>query len=104
MNLFRFLSFRPGNFSLERGVLFVVKSDGARGLAGFGFCANAAERGEKVRKLSVEIGVTPAFAEAVSTGTTQRAREEDGLGGALAAVMEPGHRSEAVLIGCTSGL
>ena len=83
---------------LERGVLFVIKSDGARGLAGFGFSANAAECAEKARNLSLDIGVTPAFAEAISTGTTQRTKGEDGLGRALVAVMEQGESSEAVLI------
>ena len=83
---------------LERGLLFVVKSDGARGLAGFGFSANAAECAEKARNLLLDIGVTPAFAEAISTGTTQIARAEDGLSRALVPVMEPGEFSVAVLI------
>jgi CheY-like chemotaxis protein len=83
---------------LERGLLFVVKSDGARGLAGFGFSANAAECAEKARNLLLDIGVTPAFAEAISTGTTQIARAEDGLSRALVPVMEPGESSVAVLI------
>ena len=83
---------------LERGVLFVVKSDGARGLAGFGYSANVAECAEKARNLILDIGVSPAFAEAISTGTTQRIKGEDDLGRALAPVMEKGESSEAVLI------
>ena len=83
---------------LERGLLFVIKSGGARGLAGFGFSANAAECAEKARSLSLDVGVTPAFVEAIGTGTTQIVTAVDGLRRALLPVMEPGEPSGAVLI------
>ena len=83
---------------LERGVLFVVKSDGARGLAGFGFSASAAECAEKARSLFLDIGVTPAFAQAVSTGKSQRTKGEDGFREALVTVFEKGEPSETILI------
>jgi CheY-like chemotaxis protein len=84
---------------LERGVLFVVKGDGARGLAAFGAGPTLSECSEKAQRMAVEIGHNPAFAEAVRRGTAYR------LSGDLSALEAPilqvigrGAATEAVLI------
>ena len=77
---------------------FVVKSDGARGLSGFGFGTSARDCAEKARRIAIDIGVTPAFAESVGTGTIQKIQGPDDLRRALEAVMGKGASSEAVLI------
>ena len=84
---------------LERGVLFVVKGDAARGLAAFGVGRSARDCSETAQRMSVEIGHNPAFAEAVRRGSAYR------LSNDLASLEEPmfkvigrGRTSEAVLI------
>jgi CheY-like chemotaxis protein len=84
---------------VERGVLFVVKGDGARGLAAFGAGQTLTDCSEKAQRMAVEIGHNPAFAEAVRRGTAYR------LSGDLSALEEPilqvigrGAATEAVLI------
>jgi CheY-like chemotaxis protein len=57
---------------LERGVLFVVKGDTARGLAAFGVGRSAKECLETAQNLSVDIAQNPAFAEAVRRGAMYR--------------------------------
>ena len=61
---------------LERGVLFVVKSDTARGLSGFGFGARKKNCADIARNLSLSIEDAPALIKVVSTGKTLRLREE----------------------------
>ena len=61
---------------LERGVLFVVKRDAARGLAGFGFGASKKNCADITRNLSLSIEDVPALTDVVSTGKTLRLREE----------------------------
>ena len=61
---------------LERGVLFVVKSDAARGLSGFGFGASKKNCADITHNLLLFIADAPALAEVVSTGKTLRLREE----------------------------
>jgi CheY-like chemotaxis protein len=84
---------------LDRGVLFVVKGDAARGLAAFGVGRSAKEGAEIAPRMAVEIGHNPAFAEAVRRGSAYR------LSGDLAPLEVPifqvigrGLASEAVLI------
>ena len=61
---------------LERGVLFVVKSDAARGLAGFGFGASKKNCADITRNLSLSIEDAQVLTEVVTTGKTLRLREE----------------------------
>ena len=53
---------------LERGVLFVVKSDAARGLAGFGFGTSKKNCADITRNLSLSMEDALALTEVVSTG------------------------------------
>jgi CheY-like chemotaxis protein len=57
---------------LERGVLFVVKGDTARGLAAFGIGRTPQDGSEVAQKIAVEIGHSPPFAEAVRRGSAYR--------------------------------
>lgn len=84
---------------LERGVLFVVKGDAARGLAAFGVGRSGRDCSETAQRMSVEIGHNPAFAEAVRRGSAYR------ISGDLAPLEAPmfqvvgrGLATEAVLI------
>jgi len=84
---------------LERGVLFVVKGDAARGLAAFGVGRSATECSETAQKMTIEIGRNPTFAEAVRRGSAYRLSSE------LASLEQPmfktigrGRAREAVLI------
>ncbi len=61
---------------LERGVLFVVKSDAARGLAGFGFGASKKNCADITRNLSLSIEDAQVLTEVVSTGKTRRLGKE----------------------------
>ncbi len=61
---------------LERGVLFVVKSDAARDLAGFGFGASKKNCADITRNLLLSIEDAPALTEVVITGKTHRLGEE----------------------------
>ena len=83
---------------LERGVLFVVKSDTARGLAGFGFGASKKNCAELARNLTLSIDDADALAEVVSTGKTCRLGDGfkglDGLFGEIGR----GNASEGVLM------
>ncbi len=84
---------------LERGVLFVVKGDLARGLAAFGVGRSAKECLETAQKLSIEIANTPAFAEAVRRGAAYRLTNEmDSLEVPIFRVIGRARASEAVLI------
>jgi CheY-like chemotaxis protein len=57
---------------LERGVLFVVKGDTARGLAAFGVGRTVHDCSETAQTMAVEIGHSPPFAEAVRRGSAYR--------------------------------
>lgn len=88
-----------GEKFLERGVLFVVKGDAARGLAAFGVGRTPRECSETAQAMFVEIGRNPSFAEAVRRGSAYR------LSGDLASLDVPlfqvigrGLAAEAVLI------
>jgi CheY-like chemotaxis protein len=84
---------------LERGVLFVVKSDIARGLAAFGVGRSAKESAEKAQRMSIEIGHNPAFAEAVRRGSAYRLSIDLGsLDGPIFQAIGRGQASEAILI------
>jgi CheY-like chemotaxis protein len=84
---------------LDRGVLFVVKGDVARGLAAFGVGRSARECAETVSRMTVEVGHNPPFAEAVRRGSAYQLADD------LASLDVPifqrigrGLASEAVLI------
>jgi hypothetical protein len=83
---------------LERGVLFVVKSDTARGLAGFGFGASKKDCADVARNLTLSIDDAGGLSEVVSTGKT--CRLGDGLEGldGLFGEIGRGNASEGVLI------
>jgi CheY-like chemotaxis protein len=84
---------------LERGVLFVVKGDGARGLAGFGVGRSAKECLETAQSLSVDISQTPAFSEAVRRGSAYRVGSDLGsLDAPIFRVIGRARVAEAVLI------
>lgn len=83
---------------LERGVLFVVKSDSARGLAGFGFGASKKNCADLTRDLSLSIDDAEALTEVVSTGKTRRLGDGfEGLDGLFGAIGR-GNATEGVLI------
>ncbi len=84
---------------LERGVLFVVKGDSARGLAAFGIGRTVQDCSETAQRMAVEIGHSPPFAEAVRRGSAYHLTSD------LAPLQEPifhwigrGLASEAILI------
>lgn len=84
---------------LERGVLFVVKGDAARGLAAFGVGRSAKDSSETAQRMSVEIGHNPAFAEAVRRGSAYRlSNDMASLDSPMFKVIGRGQASEAVLI------
>ena len=90
---------------LERGVLFVVKSDAARGLAGFGFGASKKKCADITRNLSLSIEDAQVLTEVVTTGKTLRLREEPrSLDGSLSSLSSlfgeigRGNASEGVLM------
>jgi CheY-like chemotaxis protein len=84
---------------LERGVLFVVKGDGARGLAAFGVARSPKDCAETARRISVEIGHNPAFAEAVRRGSAHRLSNDLApLEAPVFQIVGRGLASEAVLI------
>jgi len=84
---------------LERGVLFVVKGDAARGLAAFGVGRSARVCTETAQGISVEIGHNPAFAEAVRRGSAYRLSSDlASLDAPLFQGIGRGLASEAVLI------
>jgi CheY-like chemotaxis protein len=64
---------------LERGVLFVVKGDTARGLAAFGIGKKEREGVEAAGKMTIEISQCRPLAEAVRRGAAYRVREDLGL-------------------------
>jgi CheY-like chemotaxis protein len=61
---------------LERGVLFVVKGDTARGLAAFGVARGEQECAERAQRVAIEISQCAALAEAVRRGSCFRFSEE----------------------------
>ncbi len=84
---------------LERGVLFVVKGDSARGLAAFGIGRTVQDCSETAQRMAVEIGHSPPFAEAVRRGSAYHLTSD------LAPLQAPifhwigrGLASEAILI------
>ncbi len=84
---------------LARGVLFVVKGDGARGLAAFGVGRSRKECAETAPRMTVEIGHNPAFAEAVRRGSAYRLSSDLGsLEVPIFQVIGRGKASEAILI------
>jgi CheY-like chemotaxis protein len=84
---------------LERGILFVVKGDAARGLAAFGVGRSAKESAETAQGISIEIGHNPAFAEAVRRGSAYRLSNDlTSLDGPVFDAIGRGQAREAVLI------
>ena len=83
---------------LERGVLFVVKSDTARGLAGFGFGASKKDCADVARNLTLSIDDADALSEVVSAGKTCRLGDGfEGLDGLFGEIGR-GNASEGVLM------
>ncbi len=84
---------------LPRGVLFVVKGDSARGLAGFGVGQTARDCSATAQKMSIEIGHNPSFAEAVRRGSAYHLSSDlSSLDAPVFSVIGRGAASEAVLI------
>jgi len=83
---------------LERGMLFVVKGDAARGLAAFGVGRTGKDCSEIAQGVSVEIAQNPSFAEAVRLGSAYRLADLAPLEEPLFRVIGRGRASEAVLI------
>jgi hypothetical protein len=84
---------------LERGVLFVVKGDAARGLAAFGVGRTPRECSETAQEMLVEIAHNPSFAEAVRRGAAYRLSNDlSSLDSPIFDVIGRGAVSEAVLI------
>jgi hypothetical protein len=83
---------------VERGVLFVVKGDVARGLAAFGIGGSETDCAERAQRVTAEVSQCAALTEVVRRGSTYRvpvsafARplyEEIGAGRAREAVLIP---------------
>jgi CheY-like chemotaxis protein len=84
---------------LERGVLFVVKGDVARGLAAFGIGRIERECVETAGKVSIEISQCPPLAEAVRRGSGYRVTDDLGLlDRPLLSAIGRARATEAVLI------
>lgn len=84
---------------LERGVLFVVKGDGARGLAAFGVGQTVRDCSDIAQRMAVEIGHSLPFAEAVRRGSAYRLTSDLSLLDApIFHVIGRGLASEAILI------
>lgn len=83
---------------LERGVLFVVKSDSARGLAGFGFGASKKNCADVARNIALSIEDADGLTDVVSTGKTRRLGDGfEGLDGLFDEIGR-GNASEGVFI------
>jgi CheY-like chemotaxis protein len=83
---------------LERGVLFVVKSDSARGLAGFGFGVSKKNCADVARDITLSIEDADGLTEVVSTGKTRRLGDGfEGLDGLFDEIGR-GNASDGVLI------
>lgn len=84
---------------LERGVLFVVKSVTARGLAGFGFGSSEKHCADVTRGISLSIDDSESLTEVVSTGKTLRLRQGLAeLGSDLVDAIGCGNATEGVLM------
>ncbi len=84
---------------LERGVLFVVKGDVARGLAAFGIGKNNQQSALTAQRVVIEIAPSPAFTEAVRRSSAYRVTDElPTLDATLFDTIGRGRASEAVLI------
>jgi CheY-like chemotaxis protein len=83
---------------LERGVLFVVKGDRARGLAAFGLGSGEAESAKIVQQVSLDIAESKPISEVVRTSASVKLT--DGLQGVepLLETIGRGEAKEAVLI------
>lgn len=83
---------------VERGILFVVKGDTARGLAAFGV-GNAGRRASNAQNVVIEIPHNPAFTEVVRRASAYRVTDElRSLEPTLFSELGRGRTSEAVLI------
>jgi hypothetical protein len=84
---------------LERGLLFVVKGDVARGLAAFGMGRTEKECAELAQRVVIELGGNPVFTEAVRRASSCRLSGDlSGLETALFRIIGRGRASEAILI------
>lgn len=84
---------------LERGLLFVVKGDTARGLAGYGIAKTEKDCAEIAHRIAIDITNTEAVAETVRRCAAHRVQNElDSLDDTLYAVIDRLQASEAVLI------
>lgn len=84
---------------LERGVLFVVKSVTARGLAGFGFGSSEKHCAEIARSTCLSIDDSESFTEVVSMGKTLRLTHGlEELGSELLETIGRGNATEGVLM------
>jgi CheY-like chemotaxis protein len=83
---------------LERGVLFVVKGDRARGLAAFGLGTGEAESAKIVQQVALDIAESKPISEVVRTSASVKLT--DGLQGVepLLETIGRGEAKEAVLI------
>ena len=83
---------------LERGVLFVVKGDRARGLAAFGVGADGADSASIVQQVALEIAESKPISEVVRTsGPVKLTDSLDGLEPLLESIGR-GQAREAILI------
>jgi hypothetical protein len=84
---------------LERGVLFVVKGDVARGLAAFGIGKTDQQSALAAQRVVIDIAPSPAFTELVRRGSAYRLTDEiPSLDSTLFAEIGRGLASEAILI------
>jgi CheY-like chemotaxis protein len=82
----------------ERGILFLVKGDTARGLAGFGLSNSKQKSSELAQKLILDIDHFDLFAEVVHSKSARRSSNTGALDSTLLAKIDRGQSRECIVI------
>ncbi len=82
----------------ERGVLFLMKGDTARGLAGFGLSNSKRKSSELAQRLIIDIHQFDLFAEVVHSRSSRRSKDMNALESTLLASIERGQSRECIVI------
>ncbi len=82
----------------ERGILFLLKGDTARGVAGFGLSKNTKETSELPQKLVVNVHQVDLLSEVVQSRSARRSSNLDALQATLLASIGRAKSSECILI------
>lgn len=82
----------------ERGILFLLKGDTARGVAGFGLTNNTKENSELPQKLIVNVHQVDLLAEVVQSRSARRSSNVEALEPTMLASIGRAQSSECILI------